>query len=331
MVLQVLILSKRLFFGTLRPKGAKLRSLILCLFISANYTYAKPSNYIPYVIQAEDNVSTVLQNHDLSPLYGDQKWVQKVLKLNRLTQESARKLEIGDVIIVPYKTRVMFSDDIKSIQSSIIKQIKTDYMSPKNYNFTLSGGYFNRNYTYTNQDNNVTLNQNFFLTTTYKERDPYSLTTFSYNPVASVSLYTQANANFNSDDSKVAEFTPSVLISAAIEIEHRETNMALAPTIEYENFSTLIFNGDEDYAVARSNQLWSGAQLSKSFYNNIYNPYIQISAAIGTLDTSSKYGTSLGINYKNHYQFEVSYNENTLSFDQKTQINDAKLTFGYRY
>jgi hypothetical protein len=216
------------------------------------------------------------------------------------------------------------------MQSSIRQEIALEYTKPKTYNTTLSGGYFIRNYTYSNENNNVNVNQNFFLTAHYKERKPTTSATFSFNPEASLSLYTQSNANFNNDKDRVAEFTPSTLASIGYEIEHRETNIGLTPTLEHEYFSALEFD-EQSYSVIKETQFWVGAKLTKYFFNDTYNPYIQASAFTGRLENSSKYSAHLGINYKNHYIFEVSYNETNLTLDQDTTINNATMTFGYRY
>lgn len=303
--------------------------LFLCLIISGTLS-AKESQYIPYIIQEGDNVSKVLKNHKLAPLYGNNKWVENVLKLNRLDQQSARKLEVGDVIIVPYKTHVIFTDDIKTMQSSIRNEIELESISPKTYNTTIRGGYFVRNYTYDNQDNNVNLNQNFVLIASYKERKINLNTDYLFNPEVSFSVYTQSNANFNSDNNKVAEFTPSTLSSIGMEIEQRETNISLTPTIEHEYFSALDFDSEE-YTVIKETQFWIGFKTTKYFYNKFYHPYIQANAFIGSLEKSKKHGASLGLNYKNRYNIEVSYNETKLVLDQETTLKNASLVFGYQF
>ena len=54
--------------------------------------HAEIQDYTPYIVQKGDTVSGILQRENLRPLYGTREWVEKVLTLNRLNEESSRNL-----------------------------------------------------------------------------------------------------------------------------------------------------------------------------------------------------------------------------------------------
>jgi hypothetical protein len=304
-----------------------MKLFLVSILITFN-VFANSSDYTPYVLKKGDTVSDILKVNKLAPLYGDKQWVEKVLKLNRLTEKSAKKMEPGDAILLP-KASFYYSDDIKTMQSSWQKKMEADYKAPKHYNFTLIGGYFYQDVWFDKADS-VSLDQNFFMNARYKEREPISFDSVTYNPNVEVGVYTQSNANFENNTNRVAEFTPSAFIKLGYEAEFRNTQLALNPNISYESFSTLYFNG-VDYDVDRRDILWSGLELKKTFSTNDWSSFFTAFASIGNSLDAQRVGAKAGVDFLNHYQFEVTFTQDTMTIDTELENSQLATAFGYRF
>lgn len=74
---------------------------LLSLFVLAEEVDVQTIPYTQYTLKKGDTISEVLYSRGIYPLYGDNKKVQATLKLNRLTLEEAKKLDVGDIILLP--------------------------------------------------------------------------------------------------------------------------------------------------------------------------------------------------------------------------------------
>lgn len=303
--------------------------LLLTLAFSAN---AKKSDFTPYVIKKGDNVSQVIADNALTPLYGKEQWVEKVLKLNRLTRQTAKKLEPGDVIVIPvsatYFTEKEYKDEVSVLESSWEKKVEMEFLAPKEKNLSVYGSYFNRSYGFKNSD--LKIRQAFMGVLEYKKRKIDIDNRFSFNPIFSAAVYTQSNADFESNDDLVAEFTPSFLGSAALEIEDRETGYAFTVLSEYENMAVLDYDGT-NYNVRSENVVWIGSGVHK-YYHIGQNTYrLSLSMARGNNLDAFKYAAKLTSFIKQHYRVDITTQRTLFDLSQQTDVMDTGFSVGYRF
>lgn len=108
-------LSRKLFFI----------AILLLSQIIANYSFAAGTVIENYTMSEGDNVSEVLEKFNIAPLYIDQKWVKKALALNKLTEESARKIGVGEVVSIPkFNTQHLNLQDINTVSMKFLKYKK---------------------------------------------------------------------------------------------------------------------------------------------------------------------------------------------------------------
>lgn len=310
-------------------KRILLLTLFFCFKLQANSI-----PYKPYIIKVNDNISDILNNFQYSPLFGKNQWVEKVLKLNRLTYKSAKKLDVGDVIILPMEAKVFskieYQDEIKTLQSSWEKSKLIEYLSPRKHNVQLNTNVFNRSYKLKNES--VDIRQGFALSANYKNRNIDSAENILFNKSIGLAIYTQSNADFESDSSKVAEFTPSYILNAAFEVENKEYGIGLSTILENEMFSALSGKNNV-YQVATRNIFWSGLEASKyiNFKNNSYkiSGYYLIGA--NTENFSRKINASLKSFIKQHYVVDIYYNQYSFNFSEEVSAQDTGFSVGYRF
>ena len=75
-----------------------------------------------YTMIARDNVSEVLESFNVAPLYVDQKWVKKAMALNKLTEESAKNIGVGEVLALPrFNASHLNLQDIDTVSMKFLK------------------------------------------------------------------------------------------------------------------------------------------------------------------------------------------------------------------
>ena len=307
---------------------------MLCLSFSSELQ-AQTSPYSLYIIKKGDDVSTVLKRHSLSPLFGKDKWVSKVLKLNRLNLSSTKKLEPGDVLVLPVKgyhfTETKYQDEVKFLESSWEKIQLQKYLSPKRHNLTVSSKFFRRTYEF--QKESVEIKQGIELALEYKKREIQFKNDYSFNPQVGLSVYSQSNAEFSDNKELVAEFTPSTKTFAKVEIENRAQKISFSPYIEIESFSVLNRDSDDNYIVDRENILWSGIEVNK--YLDINDDTYRVSLSyLQGINSDEKFTKIQGLArmyMKQHYVFDLYANQYTYKINTDTDITDMGLTLGYRF
>ena len=309
---------------------------LLSLSLLALNSFAKNSDYIPYVIQKGDSASQVLSDYSFSPLYGKSKWVEKVLKLNRLTEATAKKLEPGDVIVIPMSATFFmekeYQDKVETMKSSWTKEYLEKSLAPKKNNLIVSTSYFVKNHSFKNttKNENVAVKQNVMATIEYRRRELKVGSDISFNPIFSASVYGQSNADFEGDEALVAEFTPSTLLTAAIEVEKRSFDSSLTLETQYESFSTLDFKDDE-YVVTRENLVWLGAGLHKYFSVSSAQIFGSVAFYRGNQFDAQKITGKLGSFIKRHYLLDVFASNTSFNISSDISILSSGVSLGYRF
>lgn len=309
--------------------------LIFFLFFISLFSWAGNSKYRAYIIKEYDIVSDLLHKNDLHPIYGDSNWLEKVLKLNRLTLESAKKLKVGDVIVLPVESFLFepqeYQDHISEIRSStesrIYKRIESDFTAVKKHNLSLLTTFFLQDQNFS--EDKVSLKQNLKITGLYHFISSIEGRT-SLNPYVKASLITQAQAEFNSNPNRSADFTPSWQMSGGLEFSHRETNLAIYMEFMQEEYSR-IFNVAGEYFVRNTQNTWGEFGMTKYFEFKNKELFVKTSFAKAVGNQAQRAGAQLGLEIYNHYLVSFNGSNTSISLGEDISINEFGLTVGYRW
>lgn len=315
--------------------------LTLSLFLTIiSSSYAEISDYRPYVLKAGDNVSEIIAAHNLAPLYGENEWVDKVLKLNRLTLASAKKMEPGDVIVLPLRTKVFeqkqYEDEIQTMKSALKKEvaaqtradIEANFLKDKNYNFTVGAEYFNQSVQF--ESDSVEIQQNFTGYIEYQEKNMNKTQGISIEPKIRLGFYTQSQADFESSETLNADFTPSYFGNLSLELRAVTYDFSLSPLVEYEQFSALRLSGG-DFEVVDNELLWSGVEAAKYFRTNTNTFYLKSQLAVANDLDARRFLNRAGVLYKKHYQFELNANNREIELGETATVQSYGFNFGYLF
>lgn len=311
--------------------------IILALIICSTKLWSKTtSDYTPYVIQKGDIVSQLLVDNELTPLYGSKQWVEKVLEMNRLTYESAKKLEPGDVIVLPKESYVFqtaeYKDSVQTIASAterkLMKKLKKDYLAEKEHNITTTAQAFVQTYDFGGSDF-VNVDQNFKFTVEYKKKN-LKKDGLAINPIIAASVITQSQANFNERDSLSADFTPSYQIDAGAEFYFSKYDLGVTALARAEQFSRLYFE-DETYEVDSATNTWAMAQVRKDFKNKKNTYYIGTDFAQATELDGQILGGFIGVDFMKHYQLVLRTETSSFTLGEEATQNAQSISLGYRW
>lgn len=235
-----------------------MKSLMLFLaLLFCHHAVANRLQYSVHEMQPGDTISEVLQNNGLTPLYGQKQKVEEVLKLNRLTQQKAKTLEKGEVIVIPIASKKLLEDSVKNSLSSVTS-VKRDIKIPaSNHQFQISTEYFFAQYSLADSSA-INVSQNFAIELKYEYR-PHN----EWSPFAAVKVLTQSGAQFSSTSLYRIEFTPSP--TAIVGLAHNWMETKISGSL----FSQYEYRGHMDmgifYDVRKDHLLWLGGSLSKEF------------------------------------------------------------------
>jgi hypothetical protein len=108
-------LSRKLFFI----------ALLLLSQVIVNYSFAAGMVIESYTVVEGDNISEILEQSNVAPLYIDQKWVKKALALNKLTEESVKKISVGEVLSLPqFNAQHLNLQDVDTVSMKFLKYKK---------------------------------------------------------------------------------------------------------------------------------------------------------------------------------------------------------------
>ncbi|MDA8792125.1 LysM peptidoglycan-binding domain-containing protein [Bacteriovoracaceae bacterium] len=306
--------------------------------------------YRPIVVKKGDTVSEIVDGYRFSPIYGKNQWLERVLKLNRLDLDEAKNIKPGDVVVIPLETYVMnkdeldqkyvektdvdndyvHQDEISKIKSGWSKERLNQEMSTRRNEFTLKAGYFNRELSHKETSTLVNQQTNFIGEISYKRND-LSGKEFSYSPVISAGVYSQANADFESDDNLVAEFLPSTYGTLGLEIGHKPNMISLTPYVTYETFSLLDYTDEDDYFVEEEQAFWTGLRLQKNFPVKFDQYFVAYNYNYNAEFNGQSQQLTVGTVLKNRYLFEIYGNQTELEINEKINHQNIGLTLGYQF
>lgn len=243
----------------------KLRMILITILLISFITPA--SAYDIYYVKKGDTLSEILYSHDYKPLYGEQKWVDKVLEINRLTADSTKKLEIGEMIIIPSAKEVVTEkvvavkeDSVTSARSATMRTGLLSGWISRHQSVYINMDYFNRSTTVNSE--NVNLRENFGIGIGVESRNDFEIGSWIWNPTMYGGINSQSSADFESDENLDASFQPSWHLGARVDTIKSNMPVKIGAITEIEESSSVDY-ADDDYVIRRDRMLWLGLAVSQ--------------------------------------------------------------------
>jgi hypothetical protein len=263
------------------------KGLFLSLLLSLPAT---ASDYQIHVLQPGDTLSEVLQSKGFEPLYGDQSWVDKTLKMNHLSKQDAKNIKKGYPIILPKKEEVIqaaaISDKISTGQSSTIRYGLIGNRISNHQKVMVNMDYFQQY-----ADINATsanIRENFGVGVDVISQNDFSLAGMTFNPTSSFYVHTQNGVSVSNNSDITADFRPTWNVSTQLALRTDNSPVDFGPMLKYEEASMLEAN-NEDYLVRRDQFFWIGAFAKKQIeMNNLeFNLQADLSATTFSYNTNN--------------------------------------------
>jgi hypothetical protein len=284
-------------------------------------------NYRTFTLQKGDFVSQIMLENGLDPLANNQNFLEKVLKINRLTRDSARKMRPGDVIWLPIKREVPKEKIVyryKTIVAQKVSPIKSEH------SFLISGGYFYNNYNFKTNNHKVSTKQNFQLQLDYLAPSLINLTQgFALKSSSTLKVYSQDQAEFSFDRELAADFAPSFAFEQSLNLEHKRSGVSTKLGAEYENLS-ILSTENGIYDVTSYEILWSKLSLRKVFLLDTRSLFTDISYSTGNAFKAKRVKAVIGMNI-NNYEFQAFFSETALSVKDEAALVTLGSSLGYRF
>jgi len=232
---------------------------------------------LQHIVKKGETLSQILYDYHLRPIYPTDGYLDEVLSLNHLDLERTKKLEIGDVLVLPItksylslhavRNNYILKKDLPKYRKTIVKHIypKTNLAKIKKDRHLVS---FDFDYFARIVDlgggGKVEILQNLGVGANYKYRDVTIQKNYTFNVGAQLYGHTQSEAKFKLFPELGASFTPNVKGQLFVEFEHRPMLVYVRLIGEMEYMSTVDWVND-NFEVRRDIAGRGGLGLSKEF------------------------------------------------------------------
>ncbi len=250
--------------------------------------------YKIHILKEGETLSEILQYHGYSPLWGEDKWVQRTLEMNHLSSLQDKDLKKGFPIILPSK--------VKPTQEKIT--YKSISSQPKRYGLFSSlisdhqDVYFIFDYsrkTMKLNNTQISLNDNFSLALEVEGNNNYKFNQLTYNFNGHLNIVSHGVGRFSNNQTRTMNLEPTYEVKSEMEITHSNIPFTFGPTVAI-NEKSIAFEEDEQFETRRDQSLWIGANIKKKFYfkNNVFHSAIKYERIFGqnALTANSEYGAS---------------------------------------
>ncbi|MBC77878.1 MAG: hypothetical protein CME64_17865 [Halobacteriovoraceae bacterium] len=230
--------------------------LLLPILIASPFLWAQEYKVRP--LAKGETISDILYNDNYQPLYGENEWVDKVLKLNRLSESQAKKLDPNTLLIVPTRK----NDIVRLKQAARLKRGILSNRIPEHQIFKV--GFALHSAESNTQNETVTSNENFGLTLSFENKDAYSWNGYKFNPKLDLAVLGHGANQANSQT--IATYETTYRLSSNLQFRTNES-FSFGPEITFE-LASRSSQFEEDLIVRRDGTVFLGG-----FANYRFTPF----------------------------------------------------------
>lgn len=291
------------------------------------------SDYEIHVLKEGETLSELLQLKGYSPLYGEDKWVEKTLQLNHLKSVNAKELKKGFPVILPHK-------EVKPLIVNTVPKIRTKTHShfqtiSKHQDVIFGVNFFQTSAslekTKISQDSNYQLSLGIFGKNNYKFKK------LTYNYFGRISTSTTGPGKIENNSLASITLKPTYMLKTGLHLHTELIPFTFGPSIRIQEKS--IATQDNDNVSTRRDQTtWIGFEVSKNFktagsllrLNASYEQKaIQSSLTNSKIFEASKMSADLGVHLTKNYA--IGLNASSTSYKQITLQEENSLGVNFNY
>ncbi|MEX0798767.1 MAG: hypothetical protein WD025_04955 [Bacteriovoracaceae bacterium] len=233
----------------------------VCLLALSFSSYAKlvyntQSSYKIHILKEGETLSGLLQKENHNPLYGKDRWVEKVLEANHLTLAQAKSLKKGMPVILP--ATAFEKDAVGLRQAAIIKHGLVGNRISKHQKATLGFQYHINNLQ--TSETSLSSAENYGLFLGYEDENHRVWRGLLFRPELEAGVLTHGTNR--SQRREVVSYGPSFKLDTRISFRAPSSSASFGPTLGWESSSRAL-SSDEQLEVRRDHLLWSGVFVSK--------------------------------------------------------------------
>ena len=234
---------------------------------AANSKEIQTTDYKVHILEKGETLSELLHKENYTPLYGENQWVDKILKANHITMEQAKDLDERSPLVLPSKDFLLSESttekDIVAIRQSAISHGLFGNKISKHQNVSIGLQY------HVNQletgSTTVTSKENYGLLLGYEDLNERHWNGLVLDPRAQFGIMTHGT-NTTNKGSEVISYDPTLNFSAQIGLKKLGSTFSFGPMAAWQSASR-AFEENADIAIRRDHLLYAGGFISKDFYS----------------------------------------------------------------
>ena len=245
------------------------KGIFLSLLLIASQSYSQ--NYEIHVLKEGETLSEILQKRGYSPLYGEDQWVDKTLKMNHLASPQAKEIKKGFPIILPSKDRPQSLSFLPQKPHGVISQ--TIQKNPNGFFAGLISEHQDVFVQFAHDQNTMTLNtaklnqkERFSLGLHVEGNNDYQLGDLLYNYHGGFDVQSQGTGNFSDSSERSANFAPTYNGYLDLRFKSDKLNFEFGPTFDVEERTRLALGQNNNYNTRRDQTLWLGFEVSNRYH-----------------------------------------------------------------
>ncbi len=225
------------------------------------------NDYKVHILKKGETLSELLHSENYTPLYGENQWVEKILKANHITMEEAKELDEGSPLVLPSKDFLLAESttdkDIVAIKQSAISHGLFGNKISNHQNVTI-GVQYHVNKLETGSTT-VTSQENYGLIVGYEDLNNRHWQSLALSPSAQLGIMTHGT-NTTDKGSEVISYDPTLNLSTQLGLKRFGSTFSFGPMAAWQSASR-AFEQNEDIAIRRDHLLYMGGFISKDFYS----------------------------------------------------------------
>lgn len=224
---------------------------------------AQAENFEIHVLKEGETLSELLHSKGYHPLYGEDQWVDKTLKMNHLASPQAKEIKKGFPIILPrktplepktiYKEKVVFKTKPRKklgMFSNFISEHQDAYLN------------FNHSQKETNLPGaKVFQRENFLLGLEVEGKNRHRMGRLFYDINGKFEVESQGSGQFNTSERRNVNFQPTYELGADIAASAPGVPFKFGPSISLEEKSRVQQITSDDFETRRDQIFWLGFNI----------------------------------------------------------------------
>lgn len=284
-----------------------MKSALTAIALVCSLSTTAQEHYKVHILEEGETLSELLHRENYTPLYGEERWVEKILKANHLTMEQAKDIKTGRPIILPSKEMLLLMDRMEDKvalrQASISHGLFGNRIS-RHQNVDLGFQYHVNSLRASDTD--IVSQENYGFILGYEDNNNRYWMGLRANPRIELGVITHGT---NQAGDEVLSYDPTYLAKTKIELRAPSSTISFGPNLSWQAASRGYSQGSETL-IRRDEMLWAGAFAKKSLAT-ANNVRMQFEASIqqAIADNPSKGEDSLG-GWKSELAFSVNLTRN---------------------